>query len=70
MCHQFQAFESHGSQSSSFLGPLLVGIIADLTGNIRYSFFFLVAMIWIAVPILVGVNVDRGRKDARGYVQR
>jgi UMF1 family MFS transporter len=38
-----------------------------MTGNIRYSFFFLVVMIWLAVPILASVDVDRGRKDAREY---
>ncbi|KDQ52540.1 hypothetical protein JAAARDRAFT_40140 [Jaapia argillacea MUCL 33604] len=54
-------------KSSSFLGPLLVGIIADLTGNIRYAFFFLVGMIWVAVPVLVGVDVERGRWDAGVY---
>jgi hypothetical protein len=52
-------------QSSSFLGPLLVGLIADLTGNIRYSFFFLFFMVWCAVPILFGVDVVEGRRDAR-----
>jgi len=28
-------------KSSSFLGPLVVGVIADLTGNIRYAFLLL-----------------------------
>jgi UMF1 family MFS transporter len=55
------------NQSSSFLGPLIVGLIADGTGNIRYAFFFLVFMIWLAVPILMNVNVERGRSDARAY---
>jgi len=54
-------------KSSSFLGPLIVGLIADMTGNIRYAFFFLVFMIWIAVPVLMSVDVERGRKDAREY---
>ncbi|PBK63698.1 MFS general substrate transporter [Armillaria solidipes] len=54
-------------KSSSFVGPLFVGIIADMTGNIRYAFFFLVFMIWAAVPILMSVDVERGRKDAREY---
>ncbi|KIM87870.1 hypothetical protein PILCRDRAFT_814578 [Piloderma croceum F 1598] len=54
-------------KSSSFLGPLIVGLIADGTGNIRYAFFFLVFMIWLAVPILMNVNVERGRSDARAY---
>jgi MFS transporter, UMF1 family len=46
----------------------VVGLIADATGNIRYSFFFLVGMIWMSVPILMGVDVERGREDARGYI--
>jgi len=54
-------------KSSSFLGPLVVGLIADMSGNIRYSFFFLVVMIWLAVPILMSVDVERGMKDAREY---
>ncbi|KAG5651552.1 hypothetical protein H0H81_008262 [Sphagnurus paluster] len=54
-------------KSSSFIGPLIVGLIADTTGNIRYAFFFLVAMIWMAVPVLMSVDVDKGRKDARDY---
>ncbi|KAF5376431.1 hypothetical protein D9615_008652 [Tricholomella constricta] len=54
-------------KSSSFIGPLIVGLIADTTGNIRYAFFFLVTMIWMAVPILVNVDVEKGRKDAREY---
>lgn len=54
-------------QSSSFVGPLVVGLIADTTGNIRYAFFFLVFMVWAAVPVLLSINVDRGREDARSY---
>ncbi|KAL1739865.1 autophagy-related protein 22-like protein [Schizophyllum fasciatum] len=54
-------------KSSSFIGPLVVGFIADVTGNIRYAFFFLIIMIWLAVPILMTVNVERGRRDAQNY---
>lgn len=55
-------------KSSSFIGPLFVGLIADTTGNIRYAFFFLVFMVWAAVPLLISVDVDRGREDARAYM--
>jgi UMF1 family MFS transporter len=54
-------------QSSSFIGPLVVGLISDLTGNIRFAFFFLIAMIWAAVPILMNIDTDRGWKDAQEY---
>jgi UMF1 family MFS transporter len=55
------------AQSSSFIGPLVVGIIADRTGNIRYAFLFLVAMLWAALPVLAGVDVERGRIDAQAW---
>ncbi|KAJ6558158.1 autophagy-related protein 22-like protein [Mycena capillaripes] len=57
-------------KSSSFIGPLIVGLISDTTGNIRYAFFFLVFMVWAAVPVLMSVDVERGRKDAREYVYK
>ena len=62
--------KSHVHQSSSFVGPLVVGLIADLTGNIRYGFFFVVFMIWLAVPLLLSVDVERGRTDAESYSYR
>lgn len=52
-------------QSSAFLGPLVVGVIADTTGNIRYAFFFLAGVIWLSVPVLLSIDVERGRSDAR-----
>ncbi|KAL5513960.1 hypothetical protein ACEPAG_2721 [Sanghuangporus baumii] len=67
---RWYALYSITDKSSSFLGPLVVGLIADATGNIRYSFFFLVAMIWSALPLLWNVNVERGREDAQKYSER
>ena len=55
-------------KSSSFLGPLIVGVISDVTGNIRYSFFFLVGMVWLALLPLLVVDVKAGRRDAENYV--
>jgi Vacuole effluxer Atg22 like len=49
--------------SSSFIGPLVIGLVADLTGNIRYAFLFLVIMLWAALPVLAGVDVELGRAD-------
>ena len=44
-----------------------MGIVADMTGNIRYAFLFLVAMLWAALPVLAGVDVERGRIDAQAW---
>ena len=38
-----------------------------MTGNIRYAFLFLVAMLWAALPVLAGVDVERGRVDAQAW---
>lgn len=54
-------------KSSSFIGPLVVGLISDITGNIRFSFFFLVFMIWTALPILMDLDTIRGWQDAQEY---
>lgn len=67
---KWYALYSITDKSSSFVGPLAVGLIADLTGNIRYGFFFVVFMIWLAVPILTSVDVERGRVDAESYSHR
>lgn len=57
-------------KTSSFVGPMVVGIVADITGNIRYGFFFVVVLILASVPILLNIDVDRGRREAREYVYR
>ncbi|KAH8983057.1 autophagy-related protein 22-like protein [Lactarius hatsudake] len=60
-------FSITAGKSSSFqvIGPLIVGLFADRTGSIRYGFLFLVAMLWAPLPVLAGVDVERGRTDAR-----
>jgi len=67
---KWYALFSITDKSSSFAGPLAVGLIADLTGNIRYGFFFMTFMIWLAVPILLSVDAERGRADADSYSYR
>ena len=49
---------------------MVVGLIADTTGNIRYAFFFLFIMIAIPVPLLVKkIDMSTGRADAQAYVR-
>ncbi|KAG8995173.1 Autophagy protein 22 [Tulasnella sp. JGI-2019a] len=57
-------------KSSSFLGPLIVGLISDATGNMRYAFFFLIGMMLLPIPILLlALDVKRGREDAERYAE-
>ena len=46
---------------------LIFGLISDATGSICYTFFLLMIMVRLAVPILLSVNVDQGGTDARNY---
>jgi UMF1 family MFS transporter len=56
-------------KSASFLGPFIVGLIADLTGNIRLGFVFLLIMLAVPVPILLGVRMEDGRREAREWAR-
>lgn len=57
-------------KGASWLGPGVIAIIADRTGEIRYGFIFLVALLATPIPILLFlVDVEQGRQDAAVYAQ-
>lgn len=48
----------------------MVGLISDLTGNIRLGFVFLLFMLAVPVPVLLAVDVQRGRAEARTWADQ
>jgi UMF1 family MFS transporter len=59
-----------GHRSASFIGPLVVGLIADLFGSIRLSFFFLFLVLALPIPVLAFIlDADAGRRDAEAYAE-
>lgn len=55
-------------RGASWLGPGAIAIIADRTGEIRYGFLFLAALLAVPLPILAWcVDIDAGRRDAVAY---
>jgi UMF1 family MFS transporter len=55
-------------KGSSWLGPLLQSLLLNATGNSRYGLLVLIAMIWVPIPIVLGlVDVDRGVQDAKTF---
>lgn len=53
-------------KGSSIIGPMISGFVTDKTHNIRYTFFFLFAMMALACVAFLGlVNVDRGMEEAQ-----
>ena len=60
----FYALYAITDKGSSVFGPAIVGAITDRYGEIRPAFVFLAVLIFIPLPLMLLVDVDRGRKDA------
>lgn len=60
---QFYALYAVTDKGSSVFGPAIVGAIIDATGDIRPAFFFLAILIGLPLPIMMLVDVHRGKRD-------
>lgn len=50
-------------KGSSVFGPAIVGAITDRYGEIRPAFVFLAVLIFIPLPLMLLVDVDRGKRE-------
>lgn len=66
----FYALYAITDKGSSVFGPAVVGAIIDATGEIRPAFWFLVALIGLPLPIMLLVNVERGKRDGIAMAQK
>lgn len=64
---QFFGLYSVTDKSSSFLGPFLVAMVTNATGEIRYAFWVILALMVVSLPVLAKVDVHRGSEDAERY---
>ena len=60
----FYALYAVTDKGSSVFGPAIVGAITDRYGEIRPAFVFLAVLIFLPLPLMLLVDVDRGKKDA------
>ncbi|KAL2060959.1 hypothetical protein VTL71DRAFT_9011 [Oculimacula yallundae] len=60
----FYALYAITDKGSSAVGPAVVGAIVDATGQIRPAFVFLAVLIALPAPLVLLVDVDKGRQDA------
>lgn len=51
-------------KGSSIFGPAIVGAITDRYGEIRPAFVFLAVLIILPLPLMLLVDVNRGKRDA------
>lgn len=61
----FFALYAVTDKGSSVLGPAMVGVIADVAGEIRPAFWFLAALVLGAGSILFWVDLERGKAEGR-----
>lgn len=59
----FYALYAITDKGSSVFGPAIVGAITDRYGEIRPAFVFLAIVIFLPLPLMTLVDVDRGRRD-------
>lgn len=52
-------------KGSSIMGPFLIGVLTDKTHNIRYSFYLLLMLLILSLPVFNALNVERGRREAK-----
>ncbi|KAH3681090.1 hypothetical protein WICPIJ_007950 [Wickerhamomyces pijperi] len=52
-------------KGSSIVGPMVVGLITDKMHDIRYCFWFLLALMWLSLPVWYLLDVERGAVEAR-----
>ncbi|KAL6714641.1 Autophagy protein 22 [Lecanora helva] len=59
----FYALYAITDKGSSVFGPAIVGAITDRYGEIRPAFVFLAVLIFVPLPLMLFVDVDRGKKE-------
>jgi len=59
----FYALYAITDKGSSVFGPAIVGAITDRYGEIRPAFVFLAVLIFIPLPLMLLVDVERGKRQ-------
>ena len=65
----FYALYAITDKGSSVFGPAIVGLITDRWGEIRPAFVFLAVLIFIPLPLMLLVDVDRGKRDGAAMAE-
>jgi MFS transporter, UMF1 family len=60
----FYALYAITDKGSSAVGPAIVGMIVDATGQIRPAFLFLAVLIALPAPLIWMVDAEKGQADA------
>jgi UMF1 family MFS transporter len=67
---QFYGLYSITDKGSAWIGPMVTAILADYTHNLRWGFAFLVVSMSVPVWLIAGVQVERGKREAKVWAQK
>ena len=65
---EFFGFFAIASRFASIFGPLVFGLVANITGSVRNSILALIAFFIVGFVILTTVDVEQGKKTAKRVV--
>ncbi|KAI8901889.1 autophagy-related protein 22-like protein [Globomyces pollinis-pini] len=54
-------------KGSTWVGPLIVALITQITGNVRWAFLFLLFLFAIPTMVFSSINIAKAKQDAKAY---
>ncbi|KAL5360563.1 autophagy-related protein 22-1 [Aspergillus floccosus] len=66
----FYALYAATDKGSSVIGPAIVGMLIDATGQVRSGFFFIAVLIVLPIPLIWMVNAEKGRSEGVAMAER
>lgn len=66
---EFFGFYEITDKGSAWIGPAIVAVLTEWSGQVRYSFFYLLVALIIPAIILKFVDVREGTMQARAYAE-
>lgn len=67
--NEFFSLYSITDKGSAWIGPLVSGVIADRTHNLRNAFWFLALLLLVPIFILASIDMRLGKQEADDYVK-
>jgi UMF1 family MFS transporter len=62
---EFFGFFAIANRFASIFGPLVFGVVANVTGSVRNSILALITFFIVGFIILMTVDVEQGKKSAK-----
>jgi UMF1 family MFS transporter len=68
--NEFFSLYAITDNGSAWIGPLVVGVIADRTHDLRHGFWFIGVLLLAAILVVWTIDVKKGKEEADNYAQQ